>query len=286
LDRRSADALHASAPDGHRRGVLVSLRLLEGELIRLGPSVLAVALCATRLLPVAFLCPLLGGQAAPTTVKLGVVLSLSLFLHLGAGVVAPETSAGTWGIAALALKELAYGTCVGLVAALPFDAARMGGRFIDSFRGTSAEASLPQVGTRESATGDALYQLLVALALTGAALPRVLAGLLGGFGWVGLGAYVPTEAAALHVVTLAGSALATGLAIGAPVAAAVMAVDCFIGLASRAAPQLSLQDVGTPLRILGGGALLWLSVGLLCERLLVGATSVDGMLRGLAELAQ
>jgi type III secretion protein T len=264
----------------------VSLSLLEGELIRLGPSVLAVALCATRLLPVAFLCPLLGGQAAPTTVKLGVVLSLSLFLHLGAGVAAPEAAAATWGLAAVALKELAYGTSVGLVAALPFDAARMGGRFIDSFRGTSAEASLPQVGTRESATGDALYQLLVALALTGAALPRVLAGLLGGFGWVGLGAHVPTEAAALHVVTLAGSALATGLAIGAPVAAAVMAVDCFIGLASRAAPQLSLQDVGTPLRILGGGALLWLSVGLLCERLLVGASSVDGMLRGLAELAQ
>ncbi len=117
-------------------------------------------------------------------------------------------------------------------------------------------------------------------------MPRVLSGLLGGFGWVGLGAHVPTEAAALQVVSLAGSAMATGLAIGAPVAAAVMAVDCFIGLASRAAPQLSLQEVGAPLRILGGGALLWVSVGLLCERLLVGALSVDGMLHGLAELAR
>lgn len=264
----------------------MSLALLQAELGHLGPSVIAVALCATRLLPVAFLCPLLGGPAAPMPVRLGVVLSLSLFLHVAAGVAPPEAAPSTWGLAALAMKELAYGTSVGLVAALPFDAARMGGRFIDSFRGTSAEASLPQVGTRESSTGDALYQLLVGLALTGAAMPRVLSGLLGGFGWVGLGAHVPMEAAALRVVSLAGSALATGLAIGAPVAAAVMAVDCFLGLASRAAPQLSLQEVGAPLRILGGGAVLWMSVGLLCERLLVGALSVDGVLHGLAELAR
>ena len=68
---------------------------------------------------------------------------------------------------ALVMKELTYGTSVGLIAALPFDAARMGGRFIDLFRGTSAEASLPVAGTRESATGDGLYQLLVALVVTG-----------------------------------------------------------------------------------------------------------------------
>ena len=264
----------------------MSLSLLQEELTRLGPSVVAVALCATRLLPVAFLCPLLGGQAAPTTVKLGLVLSLSLFLHLAAGVSAPEEAASLWGLTGAALRELAYGTAVGLVAALPFDAARMGGRFIDLFRGTSAEASLPVVGSRESASGDALYQLLVGLAVTGAAMPCVLSGVLGGFGWVALGAYVPTEAAVMQVVTLAGAALATGLAVGAPVAAAVLAVDCFIGLASRAAPQLSLQEVGAPLRILGGGVLLWAGVGLLCERLLRDVQSMDATLHALAELAR
>jgi type III secretion protein T len=76
------------------------------------------------------------------------------------------------------------------------------------------------------------------------------------------------------------------LAVGAPVAAAVMAVDCLIGLASRAAPQLSLQDVGAPLRILGGGGLLWASVGLLCERLLLGALSTGSALHRLAGLAR
>ncbi len=55
--------------------------------------------------------------------------------------------------------------------------------------------------------------------------------------------------------------MATGLAVGAPIAAAVLAVDCLMGMASRAAPQVNLQELGAPLRILGGGALLWLGRG-------------------------
>jgi flagellar biosynthesis protein FliR len=65
-----------------------------------------------------------------------------------------------------------------------------------------------------------------------------------------------------------------------------MAVDCFLGMASRAAPQVNLQEVGAPLRILGGGALLWLGVGLFCERLLAGVLGVDGALRMLEEAAR
>jgi flagellar biosynthetic protein FliR/type III secretion protein T len=264
----------------------VNLELLRAQMEPLGPGVLAVALCSARLLPVAFLCPLLGGQAAPTTVKLALVVSLALFLHHVAGVSLPEPVETPMQLAALAMKELTYGTSVGLVAALPFDAARMGGRFIDLFRGTSAEASLPMAGTRESATGDALYQLLVGLVVTGGLMPVVLSGLVRGFGWVRLGAYVPTEAAVMHVVGLAGGAMATGLAVGAPIAAAVMAVDCLLGMVSRAAPQVNLQDVGAPLRILVGGALLWLAVGILCERLLAGFVSVDGALFRLGEVAR
>jgi type III secretion protein T len=264
----------------------VSLELLYTRLDLLGPSVVAVALCSARLMPVAFLCPLLGGQAAPTTVKLAVVLSLALFLHHVAGVALPVPVESPLQLAALAMKELTYGMSVGLVAALPFDAARMGGRFIDLFRGTSAEASLPVAGTRESATGDALYQLLIGLVVTGGLMPVVLSGLVRGFEWVRLGAYVPTEAAVMHVVGLAGGAMATGLAVGAPIAAVVMAVDCLVGMVSRAAPQVNLQEVGAPLRILAGGALLWLGVGILCERLLASFLSVESALFQLGEVAR
>ncbi|HLL52310.1 MAG TPA: flagellar biosynthetic protein FliR [Myxococcaceae bacterium] len=263
----------------------MSARELQLVLDLLGPKLAAVALCGARLVPVALLCPLLGGQATPAPVKLGVVGSLALSLHLAGGVAAPAGLDG-WGFAALVGRELAFGTAIGLVAALPFDAARIGGRFVDLFRGTSAEAALPVTGTRESATGDGLYQLLVALAVAGGAMPAVVSGLWRSFAAVPLGGFVASEAVALRVAGWVGGAFATGFAVGAPIAAASLAVDLFLGFASRAAPSLGLQEAGAPLRILGGGALLWLGVGVMSERLLAGVIGSEEVMRQLFEVAR
>ena len=84
----------------------MNLELLRAQLSPLGPGMVVVALCSARLLPVAFLCPLLGGQAAPTTVKLALVLSPALFLHHVAGVSLPEPVETPMQLAALAMKEL------------------------------------------------------------------------------------------------------------------------------------------------------------------------------------
>ena len=64
----------------------MNLELLHAGLQALGPDVQGVALCSARLVPIAFLCPLLGGQATPVTVRLALVLGLALFLRLEAGV--------------------------------------------------------------------------------------------------------------------------------------------------------------------------------------------------------
>lgn len=233
----------------------------------------AVALCAARLLPVAFLCPALGGQAVPSTVKLALVFALSMSLHVAGGVQAPSVSG--WELGALAFKEMVLGVSIGLLAAIPFDAARVAGRFIDLFRGTSAEAALPAAGTRESASGDLLYQLLVALAVTGPVLPLVLRGLWRSYALIPLGLSTASEATALNVVAIVGAAMGTALAVSAPVLGAVLAADCVVAFASRAAPQMGLQELSTPLKILGGGAVLWLGVGLIAERLLGLATTGD-----------
>lgn len=259
---------------------------LQLQIAALTPHVIAVALCAARLMPVVFLCPVLGGEAAPTTVKLGVVLALSMCVHFGGGVAPVELVADSLTLAGLVVREFSFGVALGLVASLPFDAGRIGGKFIDLFRGSSAEAALPHAGTRESATGDGLYQLLVAMVATGAVMPLMLKGLFHSYAVVKLGAFVHTESAAMHVVALAGTALGTGLAVGAPVAAAAMAVDCVMGLASRAAPQMNLQDVGAPLKILAGGALLFLTLGVVAERMLAEVAGSDIAMRSLLELGR
>lgn len=232
----------------------------------LQPHVLAIALISARLIPVAFLCPLFGGSQAPTHVKLGVVLAMALFLHGAGGIIAPAVP-NTFELVGLMAKEVIFGTTLGLIAALPFDAARMGGRFIDLFRGSSAEAALPMSGSKEAATGDALYHLLLAVGCAGVVWPAMISALTRSYGIVHLGAFQHTEDVALHVAGLVGSAFSTGLAIGAPIAALSLAIDACLGLASRAAPNMNLNDTGSPMRILGGGAVLWLLVGVFAARL-------------------
>jgi flagellar biosynthesis protein FliR len=244
----------------------VNVDALRLAIDTLQPHVLALALISARLVPVAFLCPLFGGSHAPMHVKLGVVLALGFFLHASGGIAAP-VAPSTFELVALMGQEVVFGTSLGLIAALPFDVARMGGRFIDLFRGSSAEAALPMAGSKEAATGDALYHLLLALGSAGVVWPAMIAALSRSYGLVPLGAFHHSEEIALHVAGLVGTAFSTGFAIGAPIAALALAIDACLGLASRAAPNMNLQETGAPLRILGGGAVLWLGVGAIASRL-------------------
>ena len=248
----------------------------------LSPHLAAMALISLRLLPVALLCPLFGGASAPMHLKLGLVLALASFLHFSAGVSAPVVSTALE-LAALAVREVVFGLTLGVIASLPFDAARIGGRFIDLFRGSSAEAALPLSGTKEAATGDAFFHLLLALCASGVIMPLWVSSLLRSFGWVKLGAIAPSHSVTMQVVKLVGVAFATGLAIGAPIAGLCLAVDGLVGLVSRAAPSLNPQELGSPLRILGGGAVVWLLVGMIAERALAFAADLPDTLRPLLE---
>jgi len=250
----------------------------------LRPHLTSVAVISARLVPVAFLCPLFGGSHAPTHVKLGTVLALACFLHSAAGIAVPLVTT-TPDLLALVGRELVFGLSLGLIAALPFDIARMGGRFIDLFRGSSAEAALPMAGTKESATGDGLYHLLLALGCVGFVWPAMIGALTRSYALVGLGQFQQTEALALELVRIVGEAFATGFAIGAPVAALALAIDLGLGLASRGAGSLNLKENGAPVRILAGGAMVWLGVAVLASRLQDLALHHADLMNDLGQLA-
>lgn len=235
------------------------------------PQLLGWMLGTLRVLPLVLLCPVLGGQLVPASVRLAVAGALGIALHPFAGPV-PAVSAELWTRCA---REVGVGLLLGLAAALPFDGARIGGRLIDLVRGTSAEAALPVAGHRESAMGDLLHQLLVCLALAGGALPATLRAFARSYHLVPMGTGAPGPAGGLALAGLVGTALATGLSIAAPVVALSWATDAAVGLALRAAPGLPIGEVGAPVRILGGAAVLWLALGVVASRLLGWALS-DG----------
>jgi flagellar biosynthesis protein FliR len=237
-------------------------RLLAEVAEAVRPELLAWAIASMRVLPLSLLCPVLGGRLVPAPVRLAVAGTLGLALRPLAGGAPP----GALEALVRCGREAAVGLVVGIGAALPFDAARIGGRLIDLVRGTSAEAALPVAGHHESATGDVLHQLLVSLALAGGALPVLVHALARSYVLVPAGS------------TLAGVALATGLAVAAPVVALSWATDAAVGIVLRAAPGLPANELATPVRILGGGTVLWLSLGLVSERMLRWVLSPGGWL--------
>lgn len=241
---------------------------LLAEAVR--PELLAWALASMRVLPVTLLCPVLGGQLVAAPVRLAVAGALGLALRPLVGLV----PAASLEVLECCAREAAVGLLVGMGAALPFDAARIGGRLIDLVRGTSAEAALPGVGHREAVTGDLLHQLLVSLALAAGALPALVRAVARSHVLVPLGRGV-ADAGGLGVARLVGVAVATGLAVAAPVVALSWATDAAVGLALRAAPGLAATELATPVRILGGATVLWLSLGLVADRLLSLALSAE-----------
>jgi type III secretion protein T len=234
------------------------------------PELLAWALASMRVLPVTLLCPVLGGQLVHAPVRLAVAGALGLALRPVAGVV----PAASLEVLERCAREAAVGLLVGVGAALPFDAARVGGRLIDLVRGTSAEAALPGVGHREAVTGDLLHQLLVSLAVAAGALPALVRAVARSYALVPAGGGV-ADAGALAIARLVGVAVATGLVVAAPVVALSWATDAALGLMLRAAPGLAATELATPVRILGGATALWLTLGLVADRLLVLALSTD-----------
>jgi flagellar biosynthetic protein FliR/type III secretion protein T len=248
-------------------------RLLAEVAEAVRPELLAWAIASMRVLPVSLLCPVLGARLVPAPVRLAVAGTLGLALRPLAGGAPP----GALETLVRCGREAAVGLVVGIAAALPFDAARIGGRLIDLVRGTSAEAALPVAGHHESATGDVLHQLLVSLALVGGALPVLVHALARSYALVPAGSPLAGDGL-LAVARLVGVALATGLAVAAPVVALSWATDAAVGIVLRAAPALPANELATPVRVLGGGTVLWLSLGLVSERMLRWVLSPGGWL--------
>jgi type III secretion protein T len=229
-------------------------------------AVAPYALATARLAPITFLCPVLGGAVAPPTVRLGVALSLSAFA-VRVSPDAPVSPSAAGFVAALLLEGL-VGLTLGLAAAAPFDAARVSGRFIDLARGSSAEAALPHAGSRETASGDLLYQLLVALAATGIALPQLVSALARGFALVPPGTATLAMANLDEAIRVTGAVLSVGLAVAAPVFVACLLVDLSVALAARLAPSLGLQEQLSGVRLIVGALAFWVGIGAAAQSLL------------------
>jgi type III secretory pathway component EscT len=247
-----------------------------GDLLaRLAPFLATAALCGLRLLPAALLSPALGGPALPAVARLAVAFGLGTAAAAAAGSAAPPPD-----LVAAAARELALGLALGLAAAMPYEAARAGGRLADTLRGaTLAELHVAPVRQRETATGDLWVQAALALGGAAGADRLLLAALLDGFRALPPGAGAP--AASLLEVGLAGAAelVAAGLCLGAPAAAGVLCAELALAAAARAAPGLAGGGAAQPARAALGLAAVALPAAAVGGRLVQEVVFAAGLAR-------
>jgi len=213
-----------------------------------GPGVLEGGLLhALRFLPLAVTSPILGGPLAPPVVRMGLGAGVGLLAWALAG--APPAAAGGLLLVGPVARELALGAALAVVAAAPLDAARAAGRLADTLRGaTLAELHVAPVRQRETALGDLLVQLTVALASAAGAGRLLVASVAGSFQALPAGAPLGAEPLVELALRCASSVFVTAVAIAAPAAAGVLAADLAVAAMARVAAGLQLPELAQPAR--------------------------------------
>jgi len=221
-----------------------SLSALAGAL---SPHLAGAGLCALRILPVALLSPFFGGPLVPGIVRVSLAAELGVAVHLmrGANPVPLE------GLALLAAgaQELLLGGAMGVLAALPIDTARAGGRLADTLRGaTLSELHVSAIRQRETALGDLLVQWTIVLAAWAGADRLVVTAVLGSFAALPLGGPVAGASLLETALRAATELVSAALCLGAPAAGGVLAADLALALASRSALWLGVAGAVQPAR--------------------------------------
>jgi len=210
---------------------------------------------ASRMSGIVMFTPFLGDAAVPTGIKAALVVALTALLY---PVLSPHVLAASperWPF--ILGCELLIGIALGLAANLVFEAAQMAGQVLSVQMGYSLVNILDpqtQVETNVLSVFHQNFLLLIFLALN--AHHWILRAVARSFD------YLPPGSAQLHgafvsgLLAAAGSVLKIGVQIAAPILGATLVADLFLGLLSKASPQLPLLMLGPAVKGLFGVVLL------------------------------
>ena len=218
-------------------------------------ELLIVALILGRTMPMVYLTPFLAGQIAPTEVKIGFGLMLTILLWPAArgaidGAEIPFTAIGFF---FLMLKEVFVGFVIGFLNSHIFLAMDMAGRIIDTARGVSmSEVQVPHSKQRATITGNLYYQLFLVIFL----LPVLTHFFEAYKPFYPLDQFLASPAGMEpfidFVILKTAEILMVAVMISAPILAATFITDLVFGILNRVAPQLNAYFMSMPVKALGG----------------------------------
>ncbi len=221
-----------------------------------------------RILALLVAAPPFYNAAVPMQVKLALGLAITLALAPAlppAPAIAPGSGAGLWILAQQMLIGAAMGFAMRLaVAAIDFAgeliSLQMGLGFA-TFYDPSSASQTPVISEFLS-----LLALLVLLSINGHLM--ILATLAHSFTLLPIGGISLAAGSWSNLASAGSLVFASGLMLALPVVCALLITNVALGVLTRAAPQLNLFAVGFPLTLIGGFAVLIMSLGYLSTPLL------------------
>ena len=220
------------------------------------PSLIgAWLMIASRLSGIVLFTPFLGDSVVPAGIKAALVVTLTALLY---PVLSPHVVAETpdkWPF--ILGCELIVGIALGIAANLVFEAVQMAGQVLSVQMGYSLVNILDpqtQVETNVLSVFHQNFLLLVFLALN--AHHWILRAVARSFDYLPPGSAHLDGAFVTGLLAAAGLVLRIGIQIAAPILGATMAADLFLGLLSKASPQLPLLMLGPAIKGLFGVMLL------------------------------
>jgi flagellar biosynthetic protein FliR len=227
---------------------------MDGLELLLRNEAALIVLEAIRISGMIIVAPL-GWSQAPTRVKAGLVLLLTLAAHGELGAVA-VAQASVESLAFTAASELLLGVAIGMVPRLIIAAVEIAGEQIAPMMGLGvAQIFDPSAHGSQNVITSMLRNLAVLLGcLVG--LHRVVIGaVIGSFRAVPAGSVQNVGNLTEMILALSGDAIGTGVKLAIPLIAVLLVTQVALAFVSRAAPAMQVFSIGFAVTT-GVGALL------------------------------
>lgn len=232
------------------------------------------ALCLMRIAPIIFQVPFLGGKLVPFETRMGLSIGLTILVFPYAISDVSTLSLSPLAFLVMLLKELFIGFVIGFVASLLFYAMSIGGRALDTMRGSNlAQAMVPELKTRATPLGQFNFQLLLVVFCGLNGHTYFIESVIRSFMVVPIDRFPPLTQGFFpfvdQILQYSAALFGVAFALVFPGLFAAFLVDVVFGMFNRIAPQLNAYFMALGIKSMAGIAMLMFTLTLMFGELAV-----------------
>ncbi len=220
-------------------------------------------LIVVRMTSFIYIAPFFGHSNTPQRIKLGLALVVSYLIYSIMPTHTVEYST-IWDYAAMVLKEGVAGLLIGFSAYICNTIILFSGRLIDTDIGLAMATSFdPLTKSQVSISGTFYSTLLAMLMITSNMHLWLLGAMVDSFKLIPLGGMKIGATMYTTVLGFVSDYFIIGFRIVLPVFAAMLLLNCVLGILTKIAPQMHMFSIGIQLKVLLGLIVLFFTVTLL-----------------------